>query len=94
MTNGAKFDYEEIVCKVEMDGKFKTKAEKLLRGNFGKRVKYTDEKTGKELLLFLREGYAFGAMKCWFLDGICEVCDYSEEMEKDGTIAEWLAIEI
>jgi len=94
ITNGALFDYEEIVCHTEMDKKlFREDVEKLLKSE-KTRIEYKDCKTGKNLILFLRRGYDFGIMRCWILEGICEKCDYSEEMEVNGIIKEWLAIEI
>ncbi|MGN1041861.1 MAG: hypothetical protein ACI4SK_00080 [Christensenellales bacterium] len=96
LTKGAIFDYEEIVCNEEMDRRaFRASAEKLIGGDKEElRVDYKDGKTGKELILFIRRGYDFGLMRVWILEGICEKCDYSEDMEKSGVIKEWLSIEI
>ena len=48
----------------------------------------------KLLILFVRKGYRFGIMQMWILEGICESKDYDERMESDGTIREWLEVEI
>lgn len=99
ITKGAVLDYEEIVCFTEFDyPAIKKAAEELIGKNDGNknelRLKYCDEKTGKELILFVRKGYRFGIMQMWILEGICESKDYDEKMESDGTIREWLEVEI
>lgn len=96
VTSGAIFDYEEIVCKRPFDPGLKPKVEKELRGANKRELRliYTDEKSGKELLLFIEEGYVFGLMRIWFLRGICELKDYTEEMERNGAIKKWLEVEI
>lgn len=96
VTAGAIFDYEEIVCNEEMDRTaFRKDVEELIAGEEEKlRVNYRDRKTGKSLTLFLRKGYEFGIMRVWILEGICESCDYSKELEDSGAIEEWLSITI
>lgn len=97
MTKGAVFDYEEIVCGMELNKlKFRQETEKLI-GNTEKqtlRLVYPDPSSKKELMLFLRRGYDFGIMRLWILEGICETADYEEEMENNGVIKKWLEIEI
>ena len=100
LTKGAIFDYEDIVCKTEMDRqKFRTAVEKALSKDryadeTDLRLPLTDKSTGKELLLFIKRGYDFGIMRTWILRGICEQSDYDEEMEHNGVIKEWLEVEI
>lgn len=94
---GAVFDYEEIVAKRELDrGKMRRAITPHLKGKRAKslRLPYADPDSGKELLLFIDRGYDFGRMRTWILKGICEACDYDEEIEEDGSIREWLNVEI
>ncbi len=94
ITKSAIFDYEEIVCNIEMDRTaFRNDVEKIIKNKENPtRIKYVDKKTGKKLMLFIRKGYEFGLMKTWILDGICEERDYDKEMENNGVIAEWLSV--
>lgn len=99
LTKGAVFDYEEIVCNRELDrSKIKSYAEKELSrkkcDERDVRMRYRDEETGKDLLLFIKKGYDFGIMRSWILQGICEESDYDEEMEHNGVIKDWLEVEI
>lgn len=99
ITKGAVFDYEEIVCFTEFDySAMKEKAEELIEGQLEEadelRLRCEDGQTGKELVLFVRKGYRFGIMQMWVLEGICEAKDYDEKMESDGSIREWLEVEI
>ncbi|MBR1748072.1 MAG: hypothetical protein IJ735_07735 [Clostridia bacterium] len=94
---GAVFDYEEIVAMTEIDkGRIRKIVLPTLREENGARIKrrYSDKKSGKNLLLFIDRGYDFGPMRVWVVRGICEESDYDEEMEKDGLIDEWLEVEI
>lgn len=97
MTKGAVFDYEEIVCLIPADRqKIKSAAEKSVKEENAAflRTVYADPDSQKELILFLRRGYDFGPMRTWILEGICEKCDYSPEMEENGIIKEWLEVVI
>ncbi len=99
VNKGAVFDYEEIVCNTELDVIFlRTQVEKLLdKGQYtieNLRLAYTDKKTEKKLLLFIKKGYKFGIMQVWLLEGICEEEDYSKELEESGLIKAWLEVEI
>lgn len=90
------FDYEEIVCGMPLSPRFKTSVENLLIGQNKTelRLPYQDKNSGKELLLFIKRGYVFGIMITWILQGICELKDYTEDMEQDGSIKKWLEVEI
>lgn len=55
------------------------------------RIKYLDEKTDKMLTLFFYKGQKIGKMQMWDLVGICEECDWSEELEESGQIRAWLS---
>lgn len=79
-----------------MDSSFKPTIEALLvdQKKTDLRLPFWDDATKKELLLFIKKGYAFGVMQTWVLQGICELKDYSEEMEKNGSIKKWLEVEI
>ena len=94
---GAVFDYEEIVAHKELNrAEFRKAITPTLCGETQEKIKrvYRDPASGKELLLFIDRGYDFGSMRMWILRGICETCDYDEEMEKEGLIKEWLDVEI
>ncbi len=98
VSKGAIFDYEEIVCMRPFPyNEMKESVEKLLisdEDNEEKKIVMTDIGSEKELLLFLKKGYDFGMMRLWILQGICEVCDYCDEMEQNGSIRKWLEVEI
>ncbi len=53
-----------------------------------------DPISGRELLLFIKQGYTFGIMRTWTLRGICAASDYDEQMELNGAIEKWLGVEI
>lgn len=99
INKGAIFDYEDIVCKIPMNtGKIRT----YLEGAISKedtakqdlRIRYNDQESQLNLLCFIKKGYRFGIMQTYILQGICQVEDYYPEMEHDGTIKEWLEVEI
>ena len=99
IVKGAVYDYEEIVCKTEIDyNGVKKWTERHISDKEENqetlRMKYNDPRTGKELMLFIRRGYKFGIMQMWILEGICETKDYDEKMETDGSIEKWLEVEI
>lgn len=97
LTKGAVFDYEEIVCNMQLNrSKFRAQAEKIIKDTDegSLRQVFYDSDSNKELMLFLRRGYDFGIMRLWILEGICEKDDYCEEMERSGAIREWLEIVI
>ncbi len=79
-----------------LDGSLKEGVEKALAGETKEelRLPYRDERSGKLLLLFIKRGYEFRLMRTWKLLGICELKDYREEMERDGSIKKWLEVEI
>ena len=79
-----------------MDPRFKATVEQKLIGQDKEelRLPFQDENSQKELLLFIKRGYVFGIMKTWILLGICELKDYTEEMERNGSIKKWLEVEI
>ncbi len=58
------------------------------------RLTYFDKAARKELLLFIKKGYDFMLMRSWILEGICALEDYTEEMERNGSIKKWLEVEI
>lgn len=101
MTKSAVFDYEEIVCLIPMNAyQIKTRAEKLLdKGEFftvGEdiRMPYYDKVSDTKLIFFLKKGYRFGIMQMYVLQGICKESDYDGQMEENGSIKEWLDVEI
>lgn len=80
-------------------GRMRTRVEKLIDENCDNkseslRLTYADERSEKELMLFIKKGYKFGLMQMWILEGICETKDYCEEMERDGSLKKWLEVEI
>ena len=98
---GAIFDYEEIVCKMECNvNLLRERTEEIITKLYDNvkedelRIKYHDEVSGEDLLLFVKRGYSFSVMQMWILEGICKECDYDERMENNGTIKEWLEVEI
>lgn len=98
---GAIFDYEEIVCKMECNvNLLRERTEEIITKLYDNvkedelRIKYHDEVSGEDLLLFVKRGYSFSVMQMWILEGICKECDYDERMETNGTIKEWLEVEI
>ncbi len=94
VTKSAIFDYEEIVCNMPMNRTIKEEIEKILAKNPDEnRLRFFDERSQKELLLFIRKGYFFGPMQVYILEGICEACDYAEWMEEE-VIPAWLSVEI
>lgn len=99
ISKGAVFDYEEIVCGIPLDiSEMRVIVEKQLdKAQYSEseiRWSYLDKRSDKELMLFLKKGHKFGLMQVWFLGGICEKSDYSEDMEELGIIKEWLEVEI
>jgi len=101
MTKSAIFDYEEIVCLIPMNVyQIKSDVEKLIdRDKFFKigdeiRLPYYDKTSDLKLLMFIKKGYKFGIMQVYVLQGICLENDYDKEMETNGSIKEWLSVEI
>lgn len=99
INKGAIFDYEDIVCRIPMNiGKIRPFLEKEIATNYKNkenlRIPYMDTESQLKLLFFVKKGYCFGIMQTYILQGICEEQDYNKEMETDGTIAEWLEVEI
>lgn len=99
INKGAIFDYEDIVCKIPMNiGKIRPFLEKEIAVNYkdkeNLRILYMDTESQQKLLFFVKKGYRFGIMQTYMLQGICDEDDYEEEMENDGTITEWLEVEI
>lgn len=97
ITNEARFDYEEIVCKKKHSmptNQYKYDIEEHfdnffpIENYFSK--KYYDEKIEILLLLFFRKGMKFGPIQTWVLVGICDSKDYSEDIEEKGLIKNWL----
>lgn len=99
INKGAIFDYEDIVCKIPMNsGRIRTYLEREIATNYtdkeNLRIPYMDAESQLKLLFFIKKGYRFGIMQTYILQGVCEEADYRVEMENDGTIAEWLEVEI
>lgn len=96
----AKFDFEEVCCcykmpKAEMKRELEIYID--LMQNSGRllykkifKVKYLDEVTDKMLLLFFRKGRCLRLMQFYELEGICEETNYSEDLEDEGLIRNWL----
>lgn len=42
-----------------------------------------------EIIYFIKKGEKFSNMQIWNVVGICEVCDFNEEMEECGVIRGW-----
>lgn len=94
---GAIFDYEEIVCKIPFSKEtirraVEKKLDKVPLTKTDLRLPFYDKDAKKDLLLFIRKGYAFGIMQMWILRGICNKEDYEEEMENNGIIKDWLEV--
>ena len=54
------------------------------------RIRYFDDDLDKELMLFIYKGNKFNLMQIWNVAGICESKDWSQELEDDGSIRNWL----
>lgn len=104
ITEEAKFDYEEVVarqpipkttikneCELYIDNL--QKGGRLLYGYYF-RAKYYDENSDKMLMLFFYKGERFGKMQTWELSGICEAADWTDDLEDDGLIRNWLKVKI
>lgn len=53
------------------------------------RATYIHEETGKELMLFVKRKEKYNDVQIWELVGICEACDYDEDLEECGQIRAW-----
>lgn len=53
------------------------------------RATYIHEETGKELMLFVKRLNMISNHQMWELVGICEACDYDEDLEECGQIRAW-----
>ena len=58
------------------------------------RVKYYDEATERMLMLFFYKGERFGCMQMWELSGVCPAEEWTEELEQDGQIRNWLKTKV
>lgn len=58
------------------------------------RCKYYDEKSDKMLMLFFYRKEKISVMQFWDLAGVCLEEDWSEELEDDGVIRNWLKTKI
>lgn len=99
INKAAIFDYEDIVCKIPMNiGKIRPYLEREIATNYNDkdnlRIPYMDTESQLKLLFFIKKGYRFGIMQIYILQGVCEEDDYDKEMESNGTIDEWLEVEI
>ena len=61
---------------------------KLWNKNYFKAT-YIHEQTGKHLMFFIRKTHRFESMQIWHILGICEVDEYSEELEEIGQYRVW-----
>lgn len=61
---------------------------KLWNKNYFKAT-YIHEQTGKHLMFFIRKTHKFESMQIWHILGICEVDEYSEELEEIGQYRVW-----
>ncbi len=96
ITDEAKFDYESEFGYMLQVADIKRETEQYIDNKMVRfygyyfRAKYYDENIDKMLLLFFYKGEKFGCMQMWELAGICLEEDYSEELEQDGNIRNWL----
>lgn len=96
ITAEAEFDYESEfglrLPKIDI----KRETEEYISGSLSRfsgyyfRIKYLDEATDRMLMLFVYKGFVLGCMQLWEIRGICPAEDWTEELEEDGQIREWL----
>jgi hypothetical protein len=96
----AAFDYGECLCLGQLNkSAIKTEtAEYINNMNRSGRLRYDnyfrckfyDERSGRMLMLFLYRAEKFLSMQNWNLAGICFAEDWSEELEDDGLVRNWL----
>lgn len=65
-----------------------TKNKKVYNKGYFKAT-FIHEDTGKELMLFVKRKERIDNSQMWELVGICEACDYDEELEECGQIRAW-----
>lgn len=100
ITAEAEFDYESEfglrLPKIDI----KRETEEYISGSLSRfsgyyfRIKYLDEATDRMLMLFVYKGVVLGCMQLWEIRGICPAEDWTEELEEDGQIREWLETKI
>lgn len=103
ITAEAQFDYEEVLSAVmpKRDIKFQLEeylniqaAARRLPEHGRLRIKYLDETTDEEYLLFVYRGKRLRSMQLWQVKGVCRYKDYDEDLEAEGQIRAWLESEI
>lgn len=103
ITAEAQFDYEEVLSAVMPKRDLKFQIEEylnllstthLLPEHGRLRIKYLDETTDEEYLLFICRGKRMRSMQLWELKGVCRYVDYDEELEAEGRIRSWLKTSI
>ena len=96
ITAEAEFDYESEFGQRLPKNEIKQETELYISGSLSRfsgyyfRIKYLDEATDRMLMLFVYKGVVFGSMQLWEIRGICPAEDWTEELEEDGQIREWL----
>ena len=96
ITAEAEFDYESEFGLRLPKKEIKQETELYISGSLSRlsgyyfRIKYLDEATDRMLMLFVYKGVVFGSMQLWEIRGICPAEDWTEELEEDGQIREWL----
>lgn len=96
ITAEAEFDYESEFGRRLPKKEIKQETEEYISGSLSRfsgyyfRIKYLDEATDRMLMLFVYKGVVFGSMQMWEIRGICPAEDWTEELEEDGQIREWL----
>lgn len=104
VTEEATFDYEEVVAlmpipKTDIKNECENYIDNMQKGgrllyDYYFHVIYFDERSDKMLMLFFYKGERFGVMQIWRLSGICEAEDWTQELEDDGNIRNWLNTKI
>lgn len=98
ITDEAKFDYETTISpnfaliskELKEELEFYLFHNKRLSYKHYIRLKYFDDQSDCELMLFMRTSNQFASMKIWKLVGICKSEDWNEELEENGIIKAWL----
>lgn len=96
ITAEAEFDYESEFGLRLPKKEIKQETEEYISGSLSRfsgyyfRIKYLDEATDRMLMLFVYKGVVFGSMQMWEIRGVCSAEDWTEELEEDGQIREWL----
>lgn len=100
ITAEAEFDYESEFGRRLPKIDIKRETEEYISGSLSRfsgyyfRIKYLDEATDRMLMLFVFKGVVLGCMQLWEIRGLCPAEDWTEELEDDGQIREWINTKI